>query len=447
MKKILFFFFVLFLSSVAALDCSAIANQQWCEDIQNSSLSEAEKEYLLSDIISNSKHYPDHQLVKQWNQKVSTTTPPEGITKKNSEYIKNAWVKILAVMPSVLFNGTLYLSNNGEALLGYNHDVQIPSGTAAGDCQTKRDIIRNVGTAQFFINNHYQGSGHSVPYAASWPHNADITLKAVYTAEVTAKVKHYTWQKDYYGKNGRKRYKWVCDYERTEYQRDTLTISDTLRAKIHNPQPMASFTVKDQYLDTVKGEFISKDAVNAELTFFDSYYKEHNYVFSEVVSLKPVQVLTIKAEKQLSQEHRNLAYSGSEITVPIGEGCQIAVYDFFAKKVLPCDLAYESPEFTVTTDQKVYGPNDTITVIIEPSGKEYLVAYAGKEYQTTGALPLQAVYPYNTIEVRYKDRVVPKLIHVKNDKPLHTAFSLVIFGLGNYVLVGFIRKYWGVVLG
>ena len=170
-------------------------------------------------------------------------------------------------------------------------------------------------------------------------------------------------------------------------------------------------------------------------------------MFSEVVSLKPVQVLTIKAEKQLSQEHRNLAYSGSEITVPTGEGCQIAVYDFFAKKVLPCDLAYESPEFTVTTDQKVYGPNDTIAIIIEPSGKEYLVAYAGKEYQTTGALPLQAVYPYNTIEVRYKDRVVPKLIHVKNDKPLHTAFSLVIFGLGNYVLVCFIRKYWGVVLG
>lgn len=445
MRLAVFFLFLVLVPSIYALDCNDIANKQWCNDIQKSNISQTEKDYLLSDIISDSKHYPDHQLIKQWNSKVSTTTAPNGVVKKNSEYVKDSWVKILAVMPSVMFNDTLYISNNGEVLVGYNHELYVPTYTDSGDCKTVRSLVKNTGTSQLYINNNYVGSGHSVQYYTSLPHNADVTIKAVYTAEVQLKVKHYTQQKEYYLSNGKKKYRWVCDYDYTEYKTDTVTSQDILKAKIHNPQPSASFTVKDKYLDSVKGEFISKDVVNAELTFFDSYYKEHNYVFSEVIS--SFNTLTIKAEKQPSLEQKNLASSGSLITVPKVDGCSIAVYDFFSKKVLPCNVNYESPEFTVITDKTIYAENETIALKIEPAGKEYNVTYAGKEYKTNGNIKLTAVYPYDKIEVQYKDRIIPQIIHIKNEKPLNIAFVLVIFGLGNYTLVGFIRKYWGVVLG
>ena len=163
--------------------------------------------------------------------------------------------------------------------------------------------------------------------------------------------------------------------------------------------------------------------------------------------MKPLNVLTIKAEKQPSTEQKNLAYSGTMITVPKIDGCTVAVYDFFSKKVLPCNVNYENPEFTITTDKTVYSENETIALKIEPAGKEYSVTYASKEYKTNGELQIKAIYPYSKIEVQYKDRVIPKIIHIKNEKPLNLAFALVIFGLGNYTLVGFIRKYWGVVLG
>ena len=445
MRAAIFFLFLVLLPSLHALDCNSIANKEWCNDIQKSNISQAEKDYLLSDIISDSKHYPDHQLVKQWNSKVSTTTAPNGVTKKNSEYVKDSWGKILAVMPSVLFNDTLYISNTGEILLGYNHDVYVPSYTDFGDCKTTRSLIKNTGTSQLYINNKYVGSGHSVSYFTSLPHNSDVTLKAVYTAEVQLKIKHYAKQKDYYWKNGVKKYRWVCDYDDTEYKTDKFVVQDILKAKIHNPQPSASFIVKDKYLDSIKGEFISKDAVNTELTFFDSYYKEHNYVFSEAIS--PSKTLTIKAEKQQSNEQKNVAYSGGVITVPKIDGCMITVYDFFSKKILPCNVNYESPDFIVSTDKIVYAENDAINVNIEPAGKKYLVTYAGKEHKTTGNLQLTAEYPYSKIEVQYKDRIIPYIIHIKNEKPLNIAFALVIFGLGNYTLVGLIRKYWGVVLG
>jgi len=447
MRLAVFFLFLVLLPSLHALDCNSIANKEWCNDIQKSNIPQAEKDYLLSDIISNSKHYPDHQLVKQWNSKVSTTTTPNGVVKKNSEYVKDSWVKILAVMPSVLFNDTLHISNSAEIQVGYNHNVYIPSYTDSGDCKTVRSIVQSTSSAKLYINNQYVGTGHFVQYSVSLLHNTDALIKAVYTAEVQIKIKHYTKQKEYYWKNGVKKYRWVCDYDYTQYKNDIVTTQDVLKAKIHNPQPTASFIVQDKYLDSVKGEFISKDAVNTELTFFDSYHKEHNYIFSETVSLKPLNVLTIKAEKQPSTEQKNLAYAGSDITVPKIDGCIIAVYDFFSKKVLPCNVNYESPEFTVATDKIVYSENETIAIKIEPQEKEYGVTYAGQEYKTNGELQLKAQYPYSKIEVQYKDRIIPIIIHIKNEKPLNLAFALVIFGLGNYTLVGFIRKYWGVVLG
>ena len=445
MRLALFFLFLVLLPSLYALDCNSIANKQWCNEIQKSNISQLEKDYLLSDIISDSKHYPDHQLVKQWNSKVSTTSAPNGVVKKNSDYVKDSWIKILAVMPSIIFNDTLYISNSGEIQVGYNYNVYIPSYTDSGDCKTIRSIVQSTSSAQLYINNQYVGSGHSVNYFTSLPNNADAVIKAVYTAQVQVKIKHYTKQKEYYWKNGIKKYRWVCDFDYTQYKTDTVTTQDFLKAKIHNPQPTASFTVKDKYLDSVKGEFISKDAVNTELTFFDSYYKEHNYIFSEVIS--PFNTLIIKAEKQQSSEQKNLAYAGSMITVPKIDGCIIAVYDFFSKKILPCNMNYESPEFTVATDKTIYSENETIALKIEPAGKDYSVTYAGKEYKTNGELQLKAVYPYDKIEVQYKGRIIPRIIHIKNEKPLNLAFALVIFGLGNYTLVGFIRKYWGVVLG
>ncbi len=445
MRLAIFFLFLVLVPSIYALDCNSIANKQWCNDIQKGNLSQMEKDYLLSDIISDSKHYPDHQLVKQWNSKVSTVNAPNGVVKKNSEYVKDSWVKILTVMPSVLFNDTLYISNAGEIVVGYNHQVYVPTYKDSGDCKTVRSLVKNTGTSQLYINNQYIGSGHSVNYVTSLPHSVDAVIKAVYTAEVQLRIKHYTKQKEYYWKNGVKKYRWVCDYDNTEYKTDTIISQDILKAKIHNPQATASFTVKDKYLDSVKGEFISKDAVNAELTFFDSYYKEHNYVFSEVIS--PAKTLIIKAEQQPSIEQKNLAYSGNTITVPMIDGCMIIIYDFFFKKVLPCNANYENPEFTVSTDQKMYAENETIILKIEPIGKDYNVTYAGKEYKTNGELQLTAEYPYSKIEVQYKDRIILHIIHIKNEKPLNAAFALVIFGLGNYILVGLIRKYWGVVLG
>ncbi len=163
MRPIIFLLvFVLFFNFAVAVDCNPFTNQQWCEDIQNSEISEEDKAYLLSDIMSDKKHYPDHQLISNWNKDTPTNQPPEGITKQSHGYIKNAWVKLLAVMPSVLLEDELLIDSSGEILTGANHDVQIPSGKAGGDCKTKRYLVKNEAELLIYIKDNVVDNGNLV---------------------------------------------------------------------------------------------------------------------------------------------------------------------------------------------------------------------------------------------------------------------------------------------
>ncbi len=172
---------------------------------------------------------------------------------------------------------------------------------------------------------------------------------------------------------------------------------------------------------------------------------QHNYVFSEVFSLEPLNILTIKAEKNSEKEVKNLAYNYGEVVLPSLDGCSIKLYDFFDYKLIPCDLGFTSPEFSVSLDQSVYDDKEMIKVSIVPAGN-YVIEYADKKFNTTGNIELEAEYPYNRVSVMNSNRIVNKLIHIKNKKPIAMFFSLGLFGVLNYSLIGFIKKLWGVAL-
>ncbi len=437
MKKYLLALLLL-IPLASALDCNQLFNKQWCQDIQNSKVTEAEKEYLLADVISDKKDYPDHQLVKEWNEKISTDQAPEGVTKQSQGYIKDAWVKLFAVMPSVLFNQELLIPSEGEILTGANHKVELPSGNDADDCETIRGIVDNNNKLELFFNNQLVGKGNLVNYITNSEN--EIKIRAEYSITVKTQIKHYQWEKKYYSK---KKYKLVCEYHSTEYKTDNLVVKDFLKVKIDNPKLEAEFKIEDKYSETIKANFTFSDIVNVELTFLDAYFIQHNYVFSEVFALG--NILTVKAEKKSTKEVKNLAYNGGEVVLSSLDGCMIKVDDFFQSKLIPCDYSFTSPEFTVETDKIVYADKETIKVKIAPAG-DYTVQYAEEEVNSNGEMELEAKYPYNRITVMNKNRIVNQHIHLKNEKPLAMALSLGIFGMFNYALIGLVKKYWGALI-
>ncbi|MBU0460609.1 MAG: hypothetical protein KJ597_00540 [Nanoarchaeota archaeon] len=413
-----------------AFDCNSIQNRDYCEEIMNSALTEAEKDYLLADIMSNTKHYPDHQLVKGWNSNIPTDVAPNGVSKQDQGYIKNAWVKILAVMPSVLDNGELFVNKRGEAIAGSNHEVEIPTHTDSGDCRTERSLVENEGNLRIYANDeHLSDNNYRI--------DDDAVFKAEYNIRVKTRIKHYRWIKPC------EECSRVCRYDNIEYKTDTLTVKDELNAKLSSLNPEAEFSIKDQYLDTTKADFNFNDVVNVELLFDDASFLQHNYVFSEVASLEPLHVLTVKAEKQVTQQENNLVYEDDEIILKNTAGCRIKVYDFFNNKVIPCNLDFNQIDFTVETDKNIYEQNETITVKIEPEA-EYLVQYGEQQFLTNGRAELVAKYPANRISVTQQDKIEYKHIHVKDETSWSLFVTLGIFGGLNCVLVGFIKRFWGV---
>lgn len=418
-----------------AFDCSTIANREYCEEIMNSALTEAEKNYLLADIMSNTKHYPDHELVKDWNEDILTDVAPEGISIQEIGYIKNAWVKILTVMPSVL-SEDLLISRKGEIIAGSNHDIEIPTGTDSGDCRTERNLVDDSADLRLYSNEAYLGDNHKEDYKID--SGTEATFKADYIITVITEIKHYKWVQlcEDCGL--------VCRYDNTEERTDTLTISDILRAKISTLNPDVSFRIKDEYVDTTKAEFVFSDIVNIELVFAESSFIQHNYVFSEVASLEPLHILTVKADQQISQEEHNLVYEDEEITVKNTDECRIKVYDFFESKILPCNLDFNQIKFTINTDKTVYEPNETIMVEIEPEA-EYLVKYGEQQFFTNGRAEFTAEFPANRISVTQQDKTEYKHIHVKDNKSWILFVTLGVFGGLNYVLITFIKKFWGMI--
>jgi len=413
-----------------ALDCNSIANKQWCHDIQTSNISPAEKNYLLGDILSDKKQYPDHQLISDWNSKIDGTIPTSDISLTNNGVIQKAWIKVLSVMPSVLYNNTLLISPNGKILTGYNYEIKLPSGTASGDCKTEYSLSENKATPNVFLDNTLLGSSHLLSYSSSQSN----LITAKYEIKVVTKVVHYKLKKPCSSCSRR------CLYDRTTYQTDSLSLVDTLPVKVYNPTLWANFSIKDQYWNTTKAKLTSGEFANLELNFNESFLKEHHYVFSQVFGVGGT--LLLQAEDKNDTEINNLDLSEGYLYLKNLNNCSINVSDFFKSKVIPCNLDFTKFEFSAETDKISYQNGEEISLTVNPKGN-YYVEYANQSYVTNGDLKIKAVYPNNRITVIHDGNAIETYIQVQNTQPIGLFTSLTTFGLLNYVLIGVVRRYWG----
>jgi len=435
--KLFFVFlgFILILIPMAkAINCDSISNPELCEEILNSNLTNEEKEYLISDIIDNLKNFPSHDFVKEYNLAIGTSNPLENVQKYNEGYIKNAWIKLIAVMPSILENNTIYISDNGEVLSAFGHEIELPSETIGQDCKTKYVLKENKGVLNVFLNNNYQGSGRLVEFSA----NKDSEVRIEYEITVKTDIRHYMWN------NGR------CRYKYTEYKTDNLVISDISKLKYYNPNSKANFSVIDQYSGITKGVLLGNNFSSLHLSFANSYFNQYGYKYSIIWNPDSYNSFQVKAEKDKKIESNNLFYKNNnpyEILVNDISNCQIRLYDHFKNKIFPCNLEFEELNITIETDKLIYKNNETIHVTTKPSNKKFSLEYANYTFNVTNSIDIKAVYPDNRISLFYNGRRYDKIIHVKNDKPLTLLFSLSIFGGFNYIFFGFLRKYFGGIHG
>lgn len=444
MKQAIIFSFLFFLMihSVFAIDCNLLEHKEICEEIQNSEISQEEKDYLMRDIIHDFNDFPSHSFVKEWNTNIITSEAPENTQTFNKRYIQNAWVKVFAVMPSILENNTLFHSGNGEILTGYNHDIIFPKKAESDDCRTDYSIENVEEEIKVFQNNDFIGEGKLVNFSLS----NDAVFKSEYNIKAKIRLDHFELEEECCDEECEQKCE-SCEFSHTTYDEENLKIlSENFNIKYYNINLSEEYLIKDQYLGTTKAEFSGKNYTSMHLTYSNSYFKEFNYFYSIVWDVLPYYVLTVKAEKNQKIEFDNLIYEGKNpytIFVKDTKACELIVYDHFKGLKQNCNTSYENIGIGIKTDKLIYKNDETIKINVVPY-QNFTLTYANQTYTINNYLELKAVYPYNKISILHNGRSYDKIIHVKNNEPLMMLFSLSIFGIVNYAIFGLIKKYWGV---
>ena len=234
------------------LSCDNVKDKELCNEIMLSDASDEEKQQLIADLSYTDVNYANHDFIYDWNTNIGFNSAPEDVAAKSSGYIKDAWLKIIAVMPSVISEDKLLTSGIGEVLSAYNYRVEIPSGTESRDCKTEFSLVSNDKWLNIHLNNKLIGTSTLTDFTGS-----DILdFKAALRIKTVTKVKHYETYKYCcrHGEDGRCiKYCKKCKYEDTEYRTDEVNLEDSKRAYHYWPLIKPKIKAVDSYQDTIVG--------------------------------------------------------------------------------------------------------------------------------------------------------------------------------------------------
>lgn len=418
----------LLLPSAIAFNCNSLSGGDLaiCNSVQNTNLSQTDKDLLISDIFNSNKTSPNFDFVYQWNTNLNISNSPDGKIY-SSGTIKNAWINIISLMPSVIKNNTLYSSNSGKLLTAYSYNYQLPSGIVSGDCNTYYSLSSKTEQLNVYINSNLISHDKLISFNNL---NQDADFKSELVISIKYRLDHYKNKKycNKYDSKGRCiKYSYKCELSSTEYKTDKLTISDQLNAKFYQNNPASSFKVTDKYSGITKGILEAGNYTSLILSFSNSSYKNSKYIYSLNYTL-PYYVLTIKAEPIEITNFNNININRKNniiyFTVADASNCKIQLNDLFSSKIFPCDLSFNEINFSIKTDKTNYFDNDTIKVYISPANLEVNITYANKTLTSKNYTELKAVLYENKISAKVGDKEQNTLVNINKREDFDTLYQL-----------------------
>ncbi len=439
--------FSLLLPNVHALACSSVAkeNEVICAEILQSNATEAEKLHLIADLAYTGKNIANHSFVYDWNTKISFGSAPEGVEVKNDGYIKDAWLKIIAIMPSVVSEGRLLTPGSGSILTRYNYWVDIPSGTEGGDCKTEFSLSSETASLNVYLNDNLIGSSALADYQGY----GEMNFKSALQIQAVIDVRHYKTKKYccIKGKKGCLQFCEECSLDNIETRTNQVSLEDSKKAFAYKPVIKPKIRAIDYYRNTQVGILNISNFNAFKLVFENSSLNQYNYYYDINVSLAPYDVFTLKANNFTKIEANNLNLEQINSTykffVANSNKCRLKYYDHFRAFEDNCDLQANFPEFKVETDKLQYGEDEIINVSLEPKNVIIKVRYGPYEEEGINFVQFTAKPNINKITAFLDERKAEKVIHVKKKDTWDFALNLGVFSGVLYFYYLLVKKYWG----
>lgn len=342
---------VLLLPFVFAFDCDLTSDESFCSEVVNSDFNESEKDALFSSLLYSDTDLPNHDFVEDYNLDIEVNSPPDDTRVVNSKQIRNAWLSFLAVFPSVYEEGSLFIPSDSNVLSEYDYSVYVPpdySGsyprTSNGDCKRTYQLVQNKASLKYYFNSIYKGAEKFTSINL----NSNGTLKAQLNINTRLKVRHYHWRTYCcrWDDGGCTDYCHSCDYRRTSYEPDSVTLSEEKQVKHYKEVPSADLIITDQYLDTTKGRFTAKDYSFFKLSFEDSYVEKMNYYYDLVFDKKPYYFAYLRANYQPRLKQKNIFLANDTFFVKNTDSCLLSAYNHFNSIEKDCDLTLHQENLT-----------------------------------------------------------------------------------------------------
>ncbi|MBL7054873.1 hypothetical protein ISS05_03895 [Candidatus Woesearchaeota archaeon] len=438
---------LLLIPFASALSCDyvSVSDYETCSEIMEDSIKDSEKQQLTADLIYKGKDYANHSFVYDWNTNINLNSAPYGVETKSSGYIKDAWLKIIAVMPSVISEDKLLTSGIGKVLSAFNYKVEIPSGKESGDCKTEFSLVGNNNWLSVYLNDELIGTSTLTDFEGSHILNFKDNLRIQTVTEVKH-YKTYRWCCGWDRSGGCKRYCEKCRYENTEHRVHEVNLEDTKQAEHYWPKIFPEIRAVDHYHNTTAGILNISDFDAFSLNFEDSYFRQFNYYYDVNVSLMPYDVFTLRANKFTKKESDNINTEQFNDTckfyVSNPNGCKIRFYNHFHAWEQDCDLDSEFPEFSISTDKMIYSEDEMINVSVTPSDTILDIQYANEKISIKNKIQLKSIKNKNKITAYLDGRKREKIIHVRKKDSWDFVINFGVFSGVLYSIYFFMKKYW-----
>lgn len=321
MKFIPLFFLLAILPAGFAFDCSVFEEPEDCEYLKDVN------ESLIGNLLITDTFNPSHSFVATYNNEISPVKPYDVSTQSN-DVIKNAWVSILRVQPSVLDNGTLYGDEIFTVFSDYNYAVQVPSNQYFNKKRDGRDckILYYLDKNQVSLTHSLNGlsiTGKTASFSIDRP----STIYADLYLSVRIRQREYEW--DYEGDGD-----WDCEYDRTRYTTYNMLLRDTIQVSPYKTDS-AKFQLQYTYSNTLQGN-LTPSKNNYVLTIGDAYYLKQAYQFGAILTKSPNNYLQLTVDKANTSKSRILSKNQNTIVAPYSDACQITESTYFETQSKTC---------------------------------------------------------------------------------------------------------------
>jgi len=338
-------FFFIFLAQIAtAFPCERFGWFSSCDAVMLSSMPEDEKMTTIASMIDD---------VRAWNTDFDVSSPPEGTNVVNDDLVQNAWIRIMAVMPSV-YEGNVQLSPGfGEVVAKSNYDLVRANQIEGDDCDTQYDLNHQSRIVQY-LNGQEIGVGETARFDTI---DSVLDFRADLVVDAELMVDHYRWTFI----NDTEE----CVYSGTEQRNKQTVASDTLRVVRYAPNIAYSFQIENEYYGITQIHFSASNYSSLKIKFNNQeFYEEHLVDVDPFFTLEPYYVLNFKPVPQRKITFNGVRFQNSTFQVANTQGCTIVLGDYFRNYTIPCPLQYKQTDLRISTDKSVYSPDEIIKVTI-----------------------------------------------------------------------------------